>query len=354
MTCPNMCTIKVCSVDACSLSFQCLVDQASSMGSKARAVYDHKSFEFDPKKCRPIPNKDSPYPPTTAGEGGGVYIYNQGRQQGENHPTSANACRHQIVSGCATRPSDSLGNPLREPYRSEDGQGGGASSADDHTLQQQSLDRSRSAPEGDGRRGVSPRSRSPLTLPEQYSQQSLLRSEVHRLLSVEEHEKRLLIELTKCKKERDDYEQQVVLLTEKLSLANFEVIDATNQENKKLREENAKLMDDVASLKSQLSRKDKNISKLKDKVKTQTVGSVLGDEQPGSLQPPAKSMGEDYEQELAKLYQEMKEKDQQNRENMLKLEETGRNLAALMTMRQKSSAAIKSLTEENEQLKVFL
>lgn len=313
------------------------------MGHNAKVVPGpgNHSYHFDVTTCKPVPKVTAPE--------GGAYCYNSGGQTAHRpcadggHSAGSQSTevrKHKIVGGGASIPVNSLGQWMLE------GEVGGV------------YDRSHSAPEG-GEGGAD------LSIPEQYNQQRLLVTEVQRLRSVEEHEKRLQNELVQCKELCSAYEGQVVTLTERLSLREGENSDAVHRKlesrNLELESKNEELMKEVAHLQTELSRKVKNITILKEKVKSQTVGSVLGEAPQGSpgserssLQMTGKSFGEEHERELAKLYQEVREKDEQNKINLQKLEDMGRNLAAVMTMRQQSSAAMKALNNECEQLKVWM
>ena len=332
------------------------------MGHNARMVAAGNSFKFDADTGKPEPNTTPRYAPMACAGVDATYCFNKlgGKTVvpgTDGSMADSEKRRHKLVGSNSSLTVNSLCQRFT--------QGGGGEEDDIHGQREQlelsKYDRSQSAPEGSDMRrgsGVAPQ----LTMKEQqqqYDQQRQLVTEVQRLRSVEEHEKRLQGELASCKEMCSAYEGQVITLTERLSLREGGHSDALSM---KLESKNEELLKEIAYLKTELSRKEKNITKLKEKVKSQTVGAVLGEDPQGSqgstglqgssLQTSGKSFGEEHERELAKLYQEMRVKDEQNKENNMKLEEMAKNMAALMTMRQKSSAAIKALKDECEKEKV--
>ena len=190
----------------------------------------------------------------------------------------------------------------------------------------------------------------------EYTQQRQMASELSRLHSIEEHEKRLQKELSLCRKEKDTYEKNVISLAEQLSKKEEEMKQGTNGlliENERLSKALDENQGEIASLKKDLQRKEKNLKKLKEYV-SKTV-QPISDEQPQSLpaspmglqegtveveglkqhvqtyhfQPSGISFGATCEEELAKLHEDIAAKDELAKKQLQKFEETAANFAAI-------------------------
>ena len=137
---------------------------------------------------------------------------------------------------------------------------------------------------------------------EEYDESRHKTTELQRLRSVEEHEKRLRVELSNCKKERNMLEGQVVQLTQELSLGEqgreeLEMKCAHLSEGAQLSaegkgfgflyEENRKLKEEVASLKRDVEKKASNMRKMKDRLKNLTQQVTSGE---GHLSMEAEGM----------------------------------------------------------------
>lgn len=238
-----------------------------------------------------------------------------------------------------------------------------------------------------GGRGLHPQAEVPVT--GEYNQQRLRDTELARLQSIEKHEVLLQNELAQCKKDKDDYESQVLQLTSRLSLYEHEKPTTSDKDDslESVLAENHHLNEEIASLRRDLLKKETNLKKMRAHVNRVTKPSVVLDEQPQSLPsasqegegPPGlvreelrqrphtsqlpqgtsggRGFGAEHESQLAKLYEEMREKDELIKiqaNNLEKLETTARNLTAMMTYQEKSSSTIKSLSEKCHKLEVRL
>lgn len=320
--------------------------------------------------------------------------------------------KHVLCAGCKDLPANSLGKP-----KSDNKERDFMSMQDVETLlanQLEDLKKELAAKDdllqrysdaSNGRRTAGGRGReregSPqgeLSVKEQYDHQRQVTTELQRLHSIEEHDKLVREELGECKKDKNCYESQVVLLTKKLSLSenekadlwnNFTKLSEENESLLSLRAENTILQTGITTLEKDLVKKDINLQKLKDHVNRVTQPMSLADEEPRSLpsgtlegegvagseglvvreglkQRPqtsqfprsvssGKSFGEEHESELAKLYQEMTMKDEvieKQAKQLGKFESTAKKLTALMVYNEKANSAMKSLSEKCGALEV--
>lgn len=238
-----------------------------------------------------------------------------------------------------------------------------------------------------GGRGLHPQAEVPVT--GEYNQQRLRDTELARLQSIEKRDILLQNELAQCKKDKDDYESQVLQLTSRLSLYEHEKPTTSDKDDslESVLAENHHLNEEIASLRRDLLKKETNLKKMRAHVNRVTKPSVVLDEQPQSLPsasqegegPPGlvreelrqrphtsqlpqgtsggQSFGAEQESQLAKLYEEMREKDElikNQAKSLEKLETTARNLTAMMTYQEKASSTIKSLSEKCQKLEVRL
>lgn len=223
---------------------------------------------------------------------------------------------------------------------------------------------------------------------EEYDEQRNKTTELKRLQSVEEHKKCLQIELSNCKQERDFYKDQVIQLTKQWSLLDQEKgelelncsrLSAEEEGFGVVMEENERLKEEVSFLNKEAQRKDSNMKKMKDRVKTLTQRVLVGEQGQPSLdsldtegvagsevmetedvQKQAASSGgsgfvAEQEAELASLRQELLMKDETIQQLMLqqdKFENMAENLTAMISYREHSSASIKSLAGKCTKLKV--
>ena len=220
---------------------------------------------------------------------------------------------------------------------------------------------------------------------EEYDESRHKTTELQRLRSVEEHEKRLQLELSSCKEERNVLEGQVVQLAQELSLGEQRVkelkvkcaqlsegtrLSAEGEGSELLYEENRKLKEEVASLKRDVERKESNVRKMKDWVKNLTQQVTLGDG-PGSLEVEgmagseveegqkqshllhaSSSGGGSGDVEISSLRLEKDQLRQQLSSEQNRFEGMARNMTALVEARVQSSVTIKSLSEKCTKLQV--
>ena len=234
---------------------------------------------------------------------------------------------------------------------------------------------------------------------EEYTHQRQQTTELARLHSIEEHEKRLQKELQACKDEKNYYEEQTVVLTQQLSLKEKELKSFEHtygelcSENERLSKLKSEEDPDIATLKKELQKKDKLLKKMKEHVKEMSANAAIDADEPLSLpasamgthegeevgggveveglqqqQRPATSQlpmttvtgsrrgfGEEHEKELAKLYEEMKLKDktiETLNKQLQKLDSTGETLAALIQRNASNAKVVNTLKEKSDGLEV--
>ena len=349
-----------------------VLGQATSFGTKAKCLYGH-SFEFDVDKQRPIPKalpaqsasplatygneatppnpKDVPggddgsskcpvssfssqsssgadgYSTQESGEhdedGNKMLLHNSvgvdakraGRAKGgatdvwknagdvEKRPLerqeSTGKQKHRILAIGCSRAANSLGQVTSDRETAESA--GGVVYTDqlegsiDGPREQEAVRRSQTAGGRTLGGGVGVGG---ATQQEEYTQLRVVNTELQRLHSIEEHEKRAQQELIQCKQEKSEYEGQVMELTKRLSLFEGKVGERSSRASGV----SGQLEAEVIRLQLEVRKKDETIAKQNRQLSK--LGSVAG------------------------------------------------NLTAMMTYSEKTSLAIKTLTEKNEQLEV--